>query len=114
MFRYSAFPLYAYALPTSISRTSLRLDFSGMIGDYKEIIKEKIRDLTTSQSSEHDYWNRIIEPILSILWALFQDVLHAIYQLTPSKDTFSTTTTLSSSSEMICLCLELHTVRGMR
>ena len=48
-----------------------------------------------SQSSGHNYWNRIIELILSILSALFQDVLRASYQLTSSKGTFSTSATLS-------------------
>ncbi len=95
MLRFSAFPLYAYVLLTSVSRTSLHLDFSGMIGDHKEIIKKKIWDLTASQSSEHSYWNQIIEAISSVLCTFFQDVLRASYQLTSSKGTFSTTTSLT-------------------
>ena len=66
-----------------------------MIGDSEEIIKEKIRDLTTCESGGRDYWNRIIEAILSVLCAFFQDVLRASYQLIPSEGTFSTTTTFT-------------------
>ena len=91
----------------------MNLNSLGMIGDSEEIIKEKICELTASQSSEHDYWNRIIEAILSVLCAFFQDVLRASYQLTPSEGTSSTTTTLTFKFGNDFFLLELHTVKGL-